>query len=156
MPVRVYSLWVTLRPPAVSCTLLNSSSDHTSSLILRPFSSLFSPPILLLSFSSSGTPARVLCLCWVLCMKLLVFVRLSEVEGRWKRERDNLVDYDGCFCRGGRDFSGQNLHSLHYVFITQTSTWGRVNYTQTSTDYTLYITAELWQGFGMSSVFLLV
>lgn len=60
-----FSLWVSLGSPVVSCTFLNSSSNHTSSLfqsLTAPF--FFPPSILLVSSSSSGTPARALCLCW--------------------------------------------------------------------------------------------
>lgn len=117
-----FRLWVTLSPPAVSCTLFTSSSPpiyphlSSSSFLLRLLHLFYSCPF----FPHRGDPCPGFVSLLVLRMKLLVFVRLSEVATEWKRERDNLVDWDGCICRGGRVFSGQftlTLLCLHYTAI---------------------------------------
>lgn len=101
-----FSLRVSLTPPAVSCTLLNSSSKHTSSLILQSlFLSIHFTCVLflirgpLLGFCVFvGPPHEAAGLC-------------LAVRGReGVKERDNSVDWDAHICRGGRAFSGLNLH----------------------------------------------
>lgn len=80
-----FSVGVSSSPPVVSSTLLNSSSKHTSSLILQSLSALvffffflsihFTCVLFLIGDPCSGFVSLL-----GLRMRLLAFVRLSEVE----------------------------------------------------------------------------